>query len=186
MNSIEKVELEIEKTVERSEVPEDPIHSKNTREWVLRLKPNADIALQIAALGHDIERSIKGRKVLRKNFSDFNEFKKAHSLNSARILRQILSKHDIDKEVVEKITYLVKHHEFGGDPEADILRDGDSISFFDVNLPFYFRRTSREEVTSRIKWGYRRLSENFRAIVKGFRYDTLELDLLFQKAILDE
>jgi hypothetical protein len=183
---IEKAELEIERIIGQSEVPEDPIHSKNTREWVLRLKPNADTALQIAALGHDIERSIKERKVLRKDFSTFNEFKKAHSINSARILRQILSKHDIGKEVVEKITYLVKHHEFGGDPEADILRNGDSISFFDVNLPFYFRRTSKEDVASRIKWGYARLSGESRDVVKSFKYDNLELDSLFQNVILHE
>lgn len=183
---IEKVELEIEKIVGQSEVPEDLIHSKNTREWVLRLKPNAGTALQIAALGHDIERSIKERKVFRKDFSTFNEFKKAHSINSAKILRQILSKHNIDKEVVGKITYLVKHHEFGGDPEADILRNGDSISFFDVNLPFYFRRTSKEDVASRIKWGYARLSGESRDIVKSFKYDNLELDSLFQNVISHE
>ena len=186
MNLIEKVELEIEKAIGQSEIPEDPIHSKNTREWVLRLKPNADIALQIAALGHDIERSIKGRKVLRKNFSDFNEFKKAHSLNSARILGEILSEYNIDKAIIEEVSELVKYHEIGGNPKVDILKDADSISFFDVNLPFYFQRNAKEEIIFRIKWGYRRLSENSRAIVKSFRYDTGELDLLFQNAILDE
>ena len=186
MNSIEKVKYEIEKIIALSEVPEDPVHSKNTKEWVLKLKPDADIALQIAALGHDIERSIKDRKVNREDYIDYDEFKKVHSSNSAKILKEILSKYNIDKKTIEKIIYLVKHHEFGGDSEADILKDADSISFFDVNLPFYFQRSSRENIIFRVKWGYQRLSENSRAIVKTFRYEIAELDLLCQNIILNQ
>lgn len=186
MNSIERVKYEIEKVIALSEVPEDLIHSKNTKEWLLRLKPDADIALQIAALGHDIERSIKDRKVNRDDYADYNEFKKAHSLNSAKILQEILSKYNINEIIIDKITYLVKRHEFGGNPEVNILREADSISFFDVNLPFYFQRSSKEEIAFRIKWGYKRLSENSRAIVKCFRYDIAKLDLLFQNTFFNE
>jgi len=39
--------------------PKIPDIPRTQEPWVLRLKPEADIALQIAALGHDIERSIK-------------------------------------------------------------------------------------------------------------------------------
>ncbi len=38
-------------------MPEDPRHAENTLDWLLKLKPDADEALQIAALGHDIERT---------------------------------------------------------------------------------------------------------------------------------
>ena len=54
--------------IKKSQVPEDPIHSKNTLEWLLKLKPDADDALKIAALGHDIERAIAERKVRREDF----------------------------------------------------------------------------------------------------------------------
>jgi hypothetical protein len=62
MHSIDCVKKRIEEIIKTSPVPEDPIHSKNTLEWLLWLKPDADEALQIAALGHDIERAIKSMR----------------------------------------------------------------------------------------------------------------------------
>ena len=49
MDSIDCVKKKIEGIIEKSIVTEDPIHSKNTLEWVLKLKPDADEALKIAA-----------------------------------------------------------------------------------------------------------------------------------------
>ncbi len=182
---LKKIESEIETIISRSEVPEDPIHSKNTREWVLKLKPEADMALQIAALGHDIERSIRERKIRREDYSNYDQFKKAHSQNSAKVLNEILSKYDINKTIIAKVTDLVMRHEFGGNPEANILKDADSISYFDVNLPFYFSRNSQNETAFRIIWGYKRLSECAKSIVRNFSYDNSKLEALFQKAVLE-
>ncbi|MEE9168544.1 MAG: DUF4202 family protein [bacterium] len=182
---LKKIESEIETIISRSEVPEDPIHSKNTREWVLKLKPEADMALQIAALGHDIERSIRERKIRREDYSNYDQFKKAHSQNSAKVLNEILSKYDINKTIISKVTDLVMCHEFGGNPEANILKDADSISYFDVNLPFYFSRNSQNETAFRIIWGYKRLSECAKSIVRNFSYDNSKLEALFQKAVLE-
>ena len=63
IDGIKRVKKAIEAVVAESSVPEDPLHSKNTLSWLLKLKPDADEALQIAALGHDIERAIERRKV---------------------------------------------------------------------------------------------------------------------------
>ena len=49
MNSIDCVKKNIEGIIEKSLIPEDPIHAKNTLEWLLKLKPDADEALKIAA-----------------------------------------------------------------------------------------------------------------------------------------
>ncbi len=54
MDNLDCIKKKIEKIIEKSPIPEDPIHSKNTLKWVLKLKPDADDALQIAALGHYI------------------------------------------------------------------------------------------------------------------------------------
>jgi len=180
---IKAIESEIEAIISQSQVPEDPIHSKNTREWILKLKPEADIALQIAALGHDIERSIEKRKIKRKNFTDYDEFKKAHSQNSIIVLCEIFSRHKINQQFIEKVTNLVMLHEFGGTMEANILKDADSISFFDINLPFYFQRNSVRETSFRMKWGYKKLSKVAKSIVRNFRYDNVDLEALFNKIV---
>ncbi len=121
----------IEKVIAQSSVTEDPIHSKNTLNWLLRLKPDADEALQIAALGHDIERAVEERKVKRQDFEDYDAFKQAHARNSASILRDLMLENGIgDPKFVGDVYTLVCRHEVGGDPRSDVLKDADSLSYF--------------------------------------------------------
>jgi len=183
MNSIECTKQKIRDIVARSTVPEDPVHSRNTRAWLLKLKPDADNALQIAALGHDIERSLEKRKVRCANFTNFDEFKVAHARNSAEILREIMLECSVQGHIIEDVYRLVCRHEAGGDQRADLIRDADSISFFEVNLPFYFERSSYEETKQRCIWGYKRLSAKAKPHVLTLSYCNRELTALVNRAI---
>jgi len=57
-------------------------------------------------------------------------------------------------------------HEVGGEFRSDLLKDADSLSYFDVNLPFYYQREGWNEAKRRSSWGYRRLSPKAKEIVK--------------------
>jgi len=164
--------------IKRSSVPEDPIHSKNTLEWLLKLMPDADESLKIAALGHDIERAIEKRKVRRQDYKDYDVFKDAHALNSANVLTEIMQACDIDKKMIDEVFFLVRHHETGGTDQVDILKDADSISYFDVNLPHYFIRNNLKETKRRCLWGYKRLSNEGKKIVAKLNYKDKEIESL--------
>ena len=183
MHSIDCVKEEIEAIIAASPVPEDPVHSKNTLEWLLRLKPDSDEALGIAALGHDIERAMEKRKVRRIDFEDFDEFKAAHAGNSADILGEVMVDCGVEEDIVEEVCRLVRLHEKGGDPRSDLLKDADGISYFDVNLPLYFERNGWDETKRRSVWGYRRLSERMKQVAAGLNYENEELDRLLKDAI---
>lgn len=183
MKSIEYTKQKIREIVARSSVPEDPVHSRNTLVWLLKLKPDADDALQIAALGHDIERALTERKVQRTDFSNYDEFKAAHARNSAEILRKIMLEFGVQDHIIEEVYRLVCSHEVGGDQRADLIRDADSISFFEVNLPLYFERSSYEETKQRCIWGYKRLSAKAKHHVLTFSYCDRELTVLVNRAI---
>ena len=185
MDYIDCVKKKIEEIIEKSSVPEDPLHSKNTLEWLLRLKPDADEALKIAALGHDIERAVEERKVKREDFSNFDEFKKAHALNSARIMAEIMKGYTISKELADDIFSLVAHHETGGDERAEVLKEADTISYFDVNLPLYYARHSVEETKRRVLWGYKKLSANLKEVVAKMNYSDKKLASLLHTWILN-
>ena len=75
MNNIKRLKNRVRSIISGSEVPEDPLHAQNTLEWLLKLKPDADETLQIAALGHDIERAMEDHKVRRDDYDDFKDFK---------------------------------------------------------------------------------------------------------------
>lgn len=184
MNSIERVKKTIESTIAASRVPEDPVHAKNTVQWLLKLDPGADEALQIAALGHDIERAIEERKVRREDFDDYDQFKAAHAANSAEILKEILVECGLEDEtLIQQIYDLVCRHEVGGDPRSDQLKDADSISYFDVNLPLYYQRHGWAETKRRCVWGYGRLSEKMRRVVASLTFENEELNALLRKVI---
>jgi len=178
MDDIDCVKKKMEWIIKKSQVPEDPIHSKNTLEWLLKLKSDADDALTIAALGHDIERAIEERKVRREDYKDYDEFKEAHASNSANILAEIMKECNISKKLADDIVFLVCHHETGGTRRVDFLRDADSISFFHVNLPYYFLRNGVEETKRRCLWGYKKLPKDMQEVVAKFNYNDKELESL--------
>ena len=70
------------------------------------------------------------------------------------------------------------------------MKDADSISFFENNLPHYYTREGKEETIRRATWGYLRISKQRRNIVKSITYEDKKLvDLIkqvIQEAELDE
>ena len=164
--SLQRVRTRIREVIAGSSVPEDPGHSINTLEWLLKFEPGADEAIQLAALGHDIDRAVEASKVLRADFSDYEDFKATHARHSAEMLLAILQECGVeDPALADELSRLVCAHEVGGEPRTDLLMEVDSLSYFDVNLPLYRERNSREETLRRCVWGYHRLSERARRIV---------------------
>ncbi len=62
--------------------------------------------------------------------------------------------------------------------------DAESLSYFDVNLPLYRDRNSREETLRRCVWGTRRLSERARVIAAQLHPPGGELALLMEEAMV--
>ncbi len=184
MRNVNCAKQKIRAVIAGSRVPEDPRHADNTLEWLLRLEPDAGDALQLAALAHDIDRAIEEIKVRRADFNDYNVFKAAHARNGAKILRPILNACGVAGDIVDETCRLVEVHEVGGDPRSDLLKDADSISYFDVNLPLYYQREGWAETQRRSLWGYRRLTQRAQEIVKGIEYEEEDL-ISLMKTVFD-
>lgn len=94
MNKFNSLKEELKKILLKSPLKFDSVHSKLTLKWLLKLKPNADEYLQIAALAHDIERAVTGitEKDL-KDYSKIAEFKQQHAIRSANITADLLKKY---------------------------------------------------------------------------------------------
>ncbi len=185
MDNIDRAKQKIRAVIAGSPVPEDPRHADNTLEWLLRLQPDAGDTLQLAALAHDIDRAIEETKVRRANFDDYDAFKAAHARNGAEILRPMLNACEVAPDILDEACRLVEVHEVGGDPSSDLLKDADSISYFDVNLPLYYRREGWAETKRRSMWGYRRLSARARLIVEDISYGDEAMIRLLREVIHD-
>lgn len=167
----------------KSEIPEDRTHPENTLKWLLTIYPGADVNLQIAALGHDIERALPEEKIEREKFNSFENFKRAHAENSARVVRALLEECGFQREDIEDICELIRRHESGGTERSDYLKIADSLSFFDNNLSHYFKRHDENEVKRRIIWGLKRLPPEMEEYLLQIRYENDRLDELFRECL---
>ncbi len=183
MESIRCAEQRIRAAVSGSKVPEDPGHAEGTLRWLLELVPDADDALRLAALGHDIDRAIEAQRVRKNGFASFDEFKAAHASNSAEILAAILDDCGVSEATRIEACRLVRLHETGGDERSDLLKNADALSFFQNNIALYFDRNGPEETKRRAKWGFSRLSPELRHLVRQFRFESEELNSLVQSVI---
>jgi hypothetical protein len=109
-------------------------HLANTRDWLVRLAPDASEALRIAALVHDCERMFPGGPVVDPAAPHDDEaYLREHSERSARYAGEWLQRDGAGSALVAEVAELVRLHETGGSPDADLLQAADSISFLDVN-----------------------------------------------------
>ena len=175
MNDFEEIKKYILDIISNSPIPEDLSHAENTLHWLLKIYPEADISLKIAAIGHDIERAIPER-VKREDFKNYDDFKRAHAKRSAEILKKILLKFNLSDSMINKVYRLVEMHEHGGDFYSNILKDADSLSFFDNNIKYLFEREDFEKTLERAIWGYKRLSERAKFYFSKIKHENEEIN----------
>lgn len=130
-------------------------HLIRTAYWLKKLDPNADLASIIASITHDIERAFpKNRRPPSSEFSgakwDDKEYNLWHGKRSARFVEKFLKKQGATEEIVSKVKHLIVYHEIGGDRETTLLKDADSLSFLEINVPLFISRINVRVSTSRI------------------------------------
>ncbi|MFZ5955629.1 MAG: DUF4202 family protein [Nanoarchaeota archaeon] len=179
---LNKIEEEIKKIILKSYVKTDLAHAISTRKWVLKLKPDSSLALQLSAFSHDIERGVYG-KIDETKIIDYEKFKAVHSKRSAEIVKEILEKNYCDKEFIRQVEYLILNHEFGGNDEANILADADSLSFFEENLEQYFEKYGLKVTEEKIKFMINRMSPKSRRFLKKIDIGDQTIKKIFENLI---
>jgi hypothetical protein len=143
---------------------------------LLKLKPDASEALKIAALAHDIERISPPPPLERMVASSPRgwrdpEFLQRHSEKGAEIIAEVMSRRQAAPEMIEQVKFLVAGHEFSGTREQNILKDADSVSYFESNIEEFLqlkvKTFGKEKVRAKFNWMYNRItSETARRIVE--------------------
>jgi hypothetical protein len=179
MSNFDELKNEIERILPNSPIENDLAHAKCVLKWVLKLRPDADEDLQIAALSHDIDRAVTGiTEKDNKDHSKYAEFKKEHSMRSAGIIEEMMKRYGYDTPIIDKVRHLVENHEFGGDEDTSILTDADSIAYFELNIPIYIKRNGIDKTKKKIRFMYDRLSENAKSIVRSIDFEDEIRDLV--------
>ncbi|MFH0835753.1 MAG: DUF4202 family protein, partial [Candidatus Micrarchaeota archaeon] len=118
------------------------IHFDRAVHWVKTLRPEADEALCIAAVAHDIERAFRQPDMHERKAASYTnpDFFRTHEERGAGIIAEFLEKQGAEKSIVERVSKLVARHEEGGDEDQNLLRDADSLSFLENNVQRFLER----------------------------------------------
>ena len=112
-------------------------HLLRTEDWVLALDPDASERLRLAAVLHDIERAIPAPGTSWDSARDWDSpvYNRWHQDRSAEIAGGWLREHGASEDLVDGVERLIRVHEDGGWPEADVLQAADSLSFLEILAP---------------------------------------------------
>ncbi len=120
-------------------------HLVRTLEWVDALDPDASEALRIAAVTHDIERAFPDPDATWDSARDWDsgDYNRWHQDRCADQVAAWLREQGADPALVRDTEALVRVHEEGGTPEADVLQAADSLSFLDTMVPLVLTWSER-------------------------------------------
>lgn len=147
-------------------------HIYHTEKWIIKLRPNADLILKIAALLHDIDRAFIKNRIKDKNIKFYKSYKSKHANSSFKIAKKILEELKLSKKMIHKVLFLIKYHEYGIKnlkhpyrQDINTLMDADSLAFFE-ELNQYFKTWGKKATENKIKYTWARLSSNGKGIAK--------------------
>ena len=141
--------------------PYNSTHLLKSLEWIDRLAPHASEAVRLATLTHDMERAFGGPDAIPIKLSD-RAYEEAHSNRSASIVGGWLRANGAAGDLADAVERLIRVHEWGGTPEANLVQAADSLSFLETNIDLMlgFANTgkySRADVAHKIDQMYERI-----------------------------
>lgn len=154
----------------------DILHLERTVYWLTYLQPNANEALRIAAISHDIERAFRDDK----NYINIKNAKAGftseehlayHQTKGAEIMAKFLQEQNAPQELIDQVYMLISKHEVGGNEEQNLLKDADSISYFENQIDFFLTKkvpeVGKEKVRNKFQWMFDRItSERAKELAK--------------------
>ena len=113
----------------------DREHLERAGDWLLALAPDAPEPLVLAALTHDMERTVPGGPVLDKARTPWDDphYNRLHCERSVEVVTRWLREQRAPADFFEGVRVPIAEHEFGGSPEGDLSQAADSLSWLEVN-----------------------------------------------------
>jgi len=154
----------------------DHAHALDVWQWTIRLDPSAGLAVQLAALFHDVERLVSEADArVEHQANDYQGFKDEHARRGAEMADGALASAGVDAATRVRVTRLIAGHERSPDPDdpdaADLalLNDADALSFFSLNSPGYVDWFGPEAARRKVAWTLARLRPEARRRLEGVR-----------------
>lgn len=133
--------------------PRDLLFSERVVSWIGRLTASPGDFLLLAAWGHTLKRWEIPRESYPMTTVGYHQWRNAQSALSADETEKILREKGCDAETVRKVRDLILKTHFPGDPDSQLLEDGDCLAFLELKLESYRRQWEGEGKMDRILKG---------------------------------
>jgi hypothetical protein len=146
-------------------------HALDVRQWLLRLDAEASLALQLAALFHDVERLVSEPDTRIEHLAgDYQSFKEAHARKGAEMAQSVLAEAGVSEAVRARVAELIAGHERqSDDPEVALLNDADALSFFSLNSHGYASYFGPEQTRKKVAYTWNRMRDGARVRLANVR-----------------
>ena len=114
--------------------PKEVLHAELVSEWVQRLRPGADEALQLAARGHHFRRWTVPRASAPAGRAGYLRWRKARQEDQARELGEVLRGAGYDDTTVGRVQSLVRKENLAHDADVQALEDALCLVFLETQL----------------------------------------------------
>jgi kynurenine formamidase len=140
-------------------------HLERTLDWAVELDPRASEAVRIAAITHDIERAFPDREAGWDSASSWDDpaYNRWHQDRCGDMIARWLREQGAEPALVGEVERLVRSHEVGGWPEADVLQAADSVSFLETMVGVVAGwvqsgRAPRERAAGKLRYSLERIA----------------------------
>jgi hypothetical protein len=139
-------------------------HALDVWQWVLRLAPGAPLAVQLAALFHDVERLVsESERRIEQLATDYQGFKDRHAAQGAELAAARLREVGVPESTVREVTRLIATHERPStDRNVALLNDADALSFFSLNSAGFADYYDHAHTRMKVAYSWRRLGRRAR------------------------
>lgn len=193
--------------------PSHLLHARNTMQWCETLISDQQIfedyaadgdrqkinfkekmILNIAAFANDLQYATSkfGMRIFIDNYKSYKDYRiDAHKISADFFDKIVTVEGDVDCGLINLVKLIVANHEQESfemefSKLSNILKDADALSYFDVLATFDFERCyrSKEDISRRFEYEYRRLSSHANKFILCFNYSNDEdLNSIMQDVI---
>ena len=143
--------------------PRELVYAERLTDWVLRLKPDASVALRLAARCQHLCRWMIPRSRYPMDRAGYlkwrTELKKFHAEKSANILREV----GYEEELVGRVQALNLKKDFPRDPDSRVLEDALCLVFLQFQFADLAAKTDADKMINALRKSWQKMTEPARA-----------------------
>ena len=149
-----------------SEQAREVVHARRRSEWLLRLVPDADDLVRIAARALHVRRWAIPRSEYPMGRAGYHEWRRALAKFHAATTAKILNDLGFAASEMDKAARLIRTKGASADPERQALEDVACLAFFEFDLEAFTRGQTPEKLGNILRRTWRKMSPSAQELVR--------------------